>query len=249
MTITLNEWAKYRDLLSKLNNKAADEFRDYFFKAYGELGGIGLNGIDENEVVKVAYAIAQKYGEAGATLAAEFYDEIIEASGVTLPSAVPADLSDFKEVAKTVNGAMKKTKQTQYIADVVGTIVKKASTDTIRKNARRDRAEYAWIPNGDTCPYCIALASRGWRDASKDKSGDHLHVHCDCTYAVRFKKSDGVEGYNPEAYEKIYKNADGKNAKDKINYLRRKNYAENKDVINEQKREAYAKHKIMEEAP
>lgn len=247
MTITLNEWAKYRNMLAKINNKAAEEFRNYFFSAHGELGGVGLSGIDRNEVVNVAYSISQKYGEAGAALAAEFYDEIAAASGVALPSAVPAEVASYSEVAKTVNGAMKTSEQTQYIADVVGKIVKKASTDTIKQNSKRDRAEYAWIPNGDTCPYCIALASRGWQDARTDKSGDHLHAHCDCTYAVRFKKSTNVDGYDPNYYKEMYYDADGRSSNDKINAMRREQYAENKDKINEQKREAYAARKMIEE--
>lgn len=247
MKVTLNEWAKYRNMLAKINNKAAEEFKNYFFSAHGELGGVGLSGIDRNEVVSVAYSISQKYGEAGAALAAEFYDEIAAASGVTLPSAVPAEVASYSEVAKTVNGAMKTSEQTQYVADVVSKIVKKASSDTIKQNSKRDRAEYAWIPGGDACPFCLTLAAQGWQDASKDKSGDHLHAHCDCTYAVRFTKNGGVAGYDPERYKEIYDDADGRSSKDKINSMRREQYAENKDYINEQKREAYALRKEIEE--
>ena len=35
------------------------------------------------------------------------------------------------------------------------------------KNALRDGAEFAWVPNGDTCAFCMTLASRGWQRASK----------------------------------------------------------------------------------
>ncbi|MDQ9737275.1 hypothetical protein RF031_19395, partial [Acinetobacter baumannii] len=82
-------------------------------------------------------------------------------------------------------------------------------------NAKRDKAEYAWIPSGDTCPFCLTLASQGWQDARRDIQKDHLHAHCDCTYAVRFTKTGGVAGYDPDRYKEIYDDADGRTSKDK----------------------------------
>ena len=52
------------------------------------------------------------------------------------------------------------------------------------KNAVRDGAEWAWVPHGDTCPFCITLASNGWQKASRKvlKGGhaEHIHANCDC---------------------------------------------------------------------
>ena len=103
---------------------------------------------------------------------------------------------------------------------------------------------------GDTCAFCITLASRGWQSASKQaiKNGhaEHIHANCDCTYAVRFGHDVDVEGYNPSAYYKMYQNADGGSPKAKINAMRREFYAENADAINAQKRSAYAKMRARE---
>ena len=113
------------------------------------------------------------------------------------------------------------------------------------QNAIRDGAYWAWIPSGDTCAFCITLASRGWQKASKsalkDGHAEHVHANCDCTYAVRFDDNLDVEGYEPQDYLDMYYDADGDSPQERINALRRKFYNENKEIINEQKRSAYAK--------
>ena len=94
------------------------------------------------------------------------------------------------------------------------------------------------MPQGDTCAFCITLASRGWQRASKKAirkgHAEHIHAHCDCTYAVRHDSRTNVAGYDPEKYLKMYNDADGD-----INAMRRAQYQENKDEINAQKRKAY----------
>ena len=94
------------------------------------------------------------------------------------------------------------------------------------------------MPQGDTCAFCITLASRGWQRASKKAirkgHAEHIHAHCDCTYAIRFDSRTNVAGYDPDRYLKMYNDADGD-----INAMRRAQYQENKDEINAQKRKAY----------
>ena len=76
---------------------------------------------------------------------------------------------------------------------------------------------------------------------------EHIHANCDCTYAIRFDSSTTVRGYDPEKYREMYNDADpGGSPKDKINAMRRKFYAENREEINEQKRSAYEKRRERE---
>lgn len=83
----------------------------------------------------------------------------------------------------------------------VSRLVKQAGADTSLKNAARDGAEWAWIPHGDTCAFCITLASRGWqRQSLKAMMGghaEHIHSNCDCEYAIRFSHSTNVAGVRP----------------------------------------------------
>jgi hypothetical protein len=265
----LNEWVKYRDLLTKLSTQASDEFKNAVFGADGMFGGVGLENIPRNQIIDLAYALVTKYGEASATLSAQMYDEIAELAKANVPPAVPAETASIDEVGKTVNGILKDTQNEDVLSNSIGRMVKQAAADTTLKNALRDGAHVAWIPHGDTCAFCITLASRGWENVSrktlKNGHAEHIHSNCDCEYGVRFNESQNVEGYDPDKYLDMYygdywmDKLDGEaydefvdsydfnsfNSKDNINSMRRIFYQENKDKINAQKRNAYAKRKEL----
>lgn len=245
MDISLKDWVRFTDRMSKLSTTAADKMREFITK------GGGYANMDAVEVIAYATALVQKYGEGAAALAAMMYDAIAELSGLTLPAAEVAETVTYGEMAKALQGAAKYTINDDYLSSIVGRFVKRAGADTTLKNAIRDKAEFAWIPRGDTCPFCITLASNGWKEASKkilkDGHAEHIHSNCDCMYAVRFSPDTNYKGYNPEKYLKMYDAADGLTSEDKVNAMRRMKYAQNKDAINAQKRAAYALRKEAEE--
>jgi hypothetical protein len=177
------------------------------------------------------------------------YDAVAAASGVTLEPAVPAATAEIGEVAKTVVGTTKIGNE-EIISSAIGRLVKQAGVDTTMKNALRDGAEWAWVPHGDTCSFCIMLASNGWQRASRQalKNGhaEHIHANCDCTYAIRFNSRTNVAGYDPDKYYEMYSNAEGNTWEEKLNSMRREAYAENSEEINAQKRSAYEKRKERE---
>ena len=232
MTVSLEEWTKYRDLLAKLSQKAADEFRDAVWSVSGKWGGVGLANISRDELIEFAYALATKYGEGAAALACEYYDAMAELSGAYLPAAVPAETATIAETGKAINGALKFSEDATYISNVVGRLVKQAGQDTTLQNSLRDGAQFAWIPAGETCAFCLTLASRGWQYASKKaiKGGhaEHIHSNCDCAYAIRFNEKTNVEGYDPDRYLSMYHHADGSTPQERINSMRRAAYAEDK---------------------
>lgn len=236
MYISAKDWQAFVKKLSAVNSKAADDIRTYIAK----------NGIDDvYTLLRYCYQTANYYGTAAASLAALMYDSIAELEGVRLPDAELADGPNFGEVAKAVNGTLKTSQNPDEIAGSVARLVKRCGQDTMLYNAQRDGAEFAWIPSGDTCAFCIMLASNGWQHISKAKlkegHAEHIHSNCDCTYMVRHTSTLNVRGYDPDEYLKIYKSADGDNWKEKVNAMRREHYAQNADEINAQKREAYAK--------
>jgi hypothetical protein len=237
--MSLNEWVRYRDILKRLSQTAADEFRDAVWKKGGRWNAAGLGGIPRDELVSYAYALVTKYGEGSAAVACQLYDEIAELSGVSVPPAVPASTPSISEVAKAINGTIKASENEDYVSSTVGRLVKQVGQDTTMQNALRDGAEAAWIPSGDTCAFCIALASRGWQQVTqktlKNGHAEHIHANCDCAYGVRFDSSFNVGGYDPDVYLGMYNEADGN-----INTMRRDFYAKNADEINAQKRQAYA---------
>lgn len=244
MVIKDRLWLKYITDLRRVNDEAAG-----FVLRYLEANGIPTDRDTINALIEYANAICSKYSEASAALAAEMYDALAALSGVTVPPALPAPVPEMSEVAKAIVGTMK-TGNEEIISAAIGRLVKQTGVDTTMRNALRDGAEWAWIPSGETCAFCITLASRGWQRASrkalKNGHAEHIHANCDCTYAVRFDPFTEVEGYDPQKYLEMYEDADGRKPKDKINAMRREFYEQNKEEINAQKRDNYEKRQERE---
>lgn len=239
MQISDKAWNKYITALRKVNEKAGEEM-----KAFLDAHNWRIDNIAKQECIDFGYALSTRYGEAAGEIACQMYDAMARTAARAIPAAEPAATATYDEVAKAVVGTMK-TDNTDIVANAVSRLVKMAGVDTTMKNAIRDGAEWAWIPSGDTCAFCIALASRGWQKASqaalKGNHAEHIHANCDCTYAIRFDGSSNVEGYDPDEYLAMYEDAPGVSSQAKINAMRREAYAKNKDEINAQKRDAYAK--------
>lgn len=207
---------------------------------------------DWNALIDYAYQLVAAYGEAAAALACEFYDQIAAASGKKVKPSVPAPVPPINEVAKAVRGTGK-TGNPDLVAGAVERLVKRTGVDTTMLNAIRDGAEWAWIPHGDTCAFCLILASNGWQPASKkameNGHAKHIHANCDCTYAIRFDGTSNVSGYDPDRYRQIYENAAGSSWIDKMNSIRNELNSENRAQINSQARAAYAARKERKENP
>ena len=238
LTVSAKDWDAYIKRLAALNEAAAEKMREYVRE-----NGFG----DMNALIDYAYALVTRYGEGSAALAAAMYDAVAEMSGKLFDPAVPAETADYSQVARTVQGVAKASQDPDAMGSAVGRMVKQAGADTTLQNALRDGAEFAWVPHGDTCAFCITLASRGWQKASqkavKGGHAEHIHNNCDCTYAIRFDGKDGVAGYDPDKYRAMYDAAEGDTPQEKINAMRRENYAEHREEINAQKRAAYAERK------
>ena len=240
MTISERSWVEYIDGLRKINETAAEKMAEY----------LRTHPTETQEEWKAAldygYSLASHYGEGAAELACQMYDTISELSDVMLPAAEPAPTATYGEVAKALNGIRKYSQGIDMLASGVSRLVKRTGVDTTMNNAIRDGAEWAWIPHGDTCAFCITLASRGWQKATKEalKGGhaEHIHANCDCTYGIRHDSKTKYEGYDPDKYLKMYDATDGTST-EKINAMRRKQYAKDGEKIRAQKRAAYAKRK------
>lgn len=178
---------------------------------------------DDKALLDYAYALSQHYGQAIGALACQMYETTAAAQGVTVPTAEIADLPEYGEVAKAVHGAKKQS--VNQVPSAMARLVKQVGADTTLKNAKRDGAQFAWVPHGDTCAFCITLASRGWQymseEALKGGHAEHIHAHCDCEYAVRFDGRSTVAGYDPDKYLRIYNSMSGNSSEEKIKSLRR----------------------------
>ena len=190
-------------------------------------------GLDDRDgLINYGMALVQKYGEGSSELACEMYDTIARLQNADVEPAEPADLPEYGEVARSINGALKQSPDGKLIGDPVSRLVKRAGADTMLHNAKRDGAEFAWIPSGDSCAFCTMIASRGWQRASKKTiegdHADHIHANCQCEFAIRFSKDMDVAGYHPEKLREEYDNAADGSWRDKLNAIRRESYQSEK---------------------
>jgi len=238
MKVKAHSLERYTAKLKQIDERCAEEVQAYLLKR---------KFIIDNDFVRYAHALQTKYGEAAAELACQMYDEMAEAymaSGgkkLILP-AEPAVTATIQETAKTVYGTAKKS--LTEIPQAVSLLAKRTAQDTTLQNALRDEAEFAWIPQGDTCAFCRMLGSNGFRRMSKKAlrggHAEHIHANCDCTYVVRFNSRTTFEGYDPNSLRQDYYESGG------LRGLERRVYAENKDAINARRRELYAEKKMLD---
>ena len=240
MTIKENAWKRFLEQLRTVNDKATESIL-YYLQEFG----MPESPEAMDDLIYAAWNISTKYGEAAAELAAEMYDTMAELSGKYVPPALPAPTPTRDEVAHAILGTVD-TGTKEMVAAAVGRQVKMTGVDTTMQNALRDGAEWAWIPSGRTCAFCLTLASRGWQRASKKaiKNGhaEHIHANCDCTYAVRFDGKSTVAGYDPEKLKAEYDAHNGN-----ISAWQRDLDAPRREKINARKRELYAEQKAQQE--
>lgn len=259
MKISAKDWNNYVNRLRQLSDTAAMQMQQY----------IQTNGIaDTAALIDYAYGLATKYGEGSAELACQMYDAIATLQGASVLPAVPADTATFDETAKAINGSLIQSETGQMLEGVIDRLVKLSAEDTMLQNAVRDGAYFAWVPMGQTCPYCLMMGGIGWQRAGKKTlygtHARHVHAHCDCQYIVDMKGGMQVSGYDPDKIQDTLLDALPEYQKrdiwgysfddllrdngrtwmgtggEGINELRRIDYAKNKTKINEQKRKSYA---------
>lgn len=243
MVITEKVWRNYIDGLEKVDSKVKAETLKY----------LSTHDVDSEEgrnaFIAYCYGLVTKYGEAASEFACQMYDAISELEGAEVDFAEPADTASYQEVAKAVNGTMKNLLRAEIVAAAMGRLVKLSGQDTTLKNAIRDKAYFAWIPLGDTCPFCLGIAAEGWKRASESAlnggHAEHIHGNCNCSYTIKHKETTSYPFYDPNKYQELFANAEGDTEEEKLNSVRRIAYNKNKDKINAQKRSAYERTKEL----
>jgi len=237
MEIAKNAWDEYAARQELIRKRAAEVMQKWI-----DANGIG----DRDAMIQFANVLAKQGGEAAGAAACEMYDAIAAAQQANVVSALPAETATYNEVAKAVNGSLKQSDMGNLVVSTVERLVKQCAADTMIQNAARDSAEFAWIPDGGACAFCIALSSRGWQEAGRDlldSHAEHIHANCNCEFAIRFNKRMNVQGYNPDALYQEYMDSASGNSKDKINAMRREQYQQNKSKISEQRKMLYQSQK------
>lgn len=148
------------------------------------------------------------YGEAAATIAADWYDE--RRRTARLRSRFRAQLAETvpeEVVAKDVRFAAGHLWSDTPVAALglltlmVAKHALQPGRDTVAQATRRDPARVRWarVPSGaKTCAFCLDRASMGFTYTSQ-ASALEFHGGCDCVAVPSFEESPSLDGYDPDA--------------------------------------------------
>ena len=193
---------------TQLVEAAVDELMDYLY-----------DGISRDEVVAIAAEIAGKYAMLGEELGAQWYDLCTELAGIQAEPAVVAPVNDKRMAAwaDSYIAAEFITKEIalNYLQDVINDSIRSTGDANLWRDYERGLAGGKWcrVPVGDTCAWCMMLASNGaWylseESAKRTADGDKYHDHCDCI-AVYHADAENIRGYTKlYTYKKKYYDAE-----------------------------------------
>lgn len=200
----------FGNVTSQLKQAAVDEFLEYVYE-----------GMSVDELTEAATAVAEKYGMLGYELGAQWYDLCTELSGI---DADPAELPemDADAVAGRAKSAIANAPEGSSAGDVFKYFLQNEVQNSIRvtgsANLWRDYerglagGRWARVPVGETCAWCLMLASQGaWYVSEQSALGaeaGHYHDGCDCI-AVYHADPDSISGYRSlRRYKSMYYEAD-----------------------------------------
>ena len=173
-------------------------------------------------VVSAVNAVLDAYSLAAGQASADFFDASREiAVGSRLGAAVATGRDpDATEgairafVDKVLKGDIDSFNSA--VLSRVGYELKRSAGQTMMENAARDplKPRFARVPGGgETCKFCLMLASRGFVYHSKKTAGEfgHYHDNCDCQIVSSWD-DDGAEGYDPDALAEKWREIERKDA-------------------------------------
>ena len=157
------------------------------------------------------------YTDMAAVVASEFYDGIREISAGEKIGALAESGREPVATERAVRGIMDDVVKGKAAEVVIRKLVdradyeiKKSAGECIYRNGKRDplKPKYARVPSGgETCRFCIMLASRGfvYHNAKQAGENGHYHANCDCRIVPGFDSFTKVDGYDPDLYYDMLK--------------------------------------------
>lgn len=177
------------------------------------------DGMSVEDVTQTAVRIAEKYSMLGCELGAQWYDLCSELAGLDVDPAYLPD-PDIETIEKGANAAAGASRRGDYGAfnnflnNMVMTSIRETGTANLWRDYERGLAPGRWarVPVGETCAWCIMLASQGaWYLSEQSALGSepgHYHSDCDCV-AVFHADANDISGYTDlMTYKQMYYDAE-----------------------------------------
>lgn len=203
-------------------------------RAVKEFMRLHRDDMSVEDVVRLMAAVGNKYGLAGGELGAQWYDLCCRLANI---QAEPAELHPVPDEKALVlraewyltHSTSAQEAITNYMHNVIMESVRATGDANLWRDYTRGLAPGRWarVPVGDTCAWCLMLASQGaWYVDEKSALGaeaGHYHDGCDCV-AVYFADPENIPNYSQlTRYKEMY--YDAENAR-KANASGREPYSE-----------------------
>lgn len=228
----------YLDNFNGVIHALSDDAKAKLAKALERVDASNIDDL-RTELIAILEAILLPYTDNAAAVAAVFYDGLRAYEGLSdgfyaisqsmrQTSTTAAAVHVFTEKHPELDDILKR-----QLAMQVGYEIKRATNMCIEYNAKRDPARPRWarVPEytptvykpwskepgvthnkelaaTGTCMYCTMLASRGFAYHSAE-TASHTHDDCDCVVVPGFDKLTKVEGYDPDALYREWKDSQG----------------------------------------
>lgn len=196
---------------NQLEQAALDEFMEYVH-----------DGMTFDELTEIAAQIAGKYAMFGCELGAQWYDLCSELAGVNAEPAYvnPPTWEELADRAIAAAEAHPELPPEHVLGEFLQNVVAGSVRDTGDANLQRDyerglcAGKWSRVPVGETCAWCLMLASQGaWyksQESALGKRAGHYHNRCDCV-AVFHSDPDQIYGYKDLfKYKEMYYDADNR---------------------------------------
>lgn len=193
----------------ELQQAAVAEFMEYVH-----------DGMTVEELVDAATNVAMKFQRLGCELGAQWYDLCSELAGLNVEPAIVEDM-DAAGIAERASAAAGRATPDNplaafnaYLQDEINRSIRETGSANLWRDYERGMAPGRWarVPVGDTCAFCLMLASQGaWYLSEKSALGEeagHYHRNCDCI-AVYHADPESIAGYRSlTKYKEMYYHAD-----------------------------------------
>lgn len=171
-----------------------------------------------DETVELMALVAEQYGLLGSELGAQWYDLCTSLANI---DADPADIQQMNADDLRVRAKWyldNKVDQAQvfqyYLQNVINDSVRTTGGNNLWRDYTRGLVAGKWarVPVGDTCAWCLMLASQGaWYVSKKSALGaepDHYHDGCNCIAVYHADPNDIPNYDNLVRYKKMYYDAE-----------------------------------------
>jgi len=205
------------------NNGIADLVERDLLEFLGRMN-FGRPDLVQASLFEYVPALCSEYGDMAATVAADWFEELRAAEGVTgsfrapLAPSVPLEQVNARlGYATRASGPLwlgDSATLTTFLAMMTNEYALQPGRDTVMAAAHKDNAAYARVPEPGACKFCLMLASRGFVYSKATAGGTKkFHGKCRCSAVPVWDETKArvQYGYDPDAlYDQYAKARDAK---------------------------------------